>query len=1415
MDYFAPRTCTEIGQASHESGSRRSIRSSLSLRDGISKSELETLPSGNKGASKGNSLSLEALRDRPAYVLLGAPGAGKTRAFKREAKLTGGDYMSARDFLTFDERPESKGSTLFIDGLDERRAGLLDGRTPLNEIRRRLIQLGRPHFRLSCREADWFGTNDRDHLKAVSPGGEISEFRLDPLPEKEVGRILKKNFGIRKPGVFIASADEQGIGELLGNPQMLEMLVAAVNQSGQNEFPKSRTETFDLACRKLLDEHNIEHQLATQERFSADSLMDAAGKLCAVQLLTGCQGYRLPGSASHPSFPGLHRIALEDGERLRHVVRTKLFHAPLEEGHIEPIHRQVAEFLAARYLTSLIRKGLPLRRVLSLITGYDDVIVSELRGLSAWLAAHSKPERKEIMALDPLGTVLYGDVRNFSVDEKISLLEQLSQMSKKNPWSIRRVGMDARCGEIATHDVAGEIRLLLKRSSRDDTWQSFLLFVVKVLRFGDSLPGTAQPLLDILKDRQIWPSIKHAAIHAFVRQQGEKAKAHAQLQELLDELYADEALDPEHELISWLLEVLHPEALQGSEILQYLRDTRKSGGLSDYESFWTYVVPRRSTAEALGLLLDGLAGRDEELGESSRSMHQPAFFLKRLPRIWLSAYLEKCGEEFDRRKLFDWLGLAARVGDWLDDGGLVDARSIAAWIEARPELHKWLLALGLQRCIDREECADESEFANCMYMQWERRFYKARKPKNFGRWCIEKALAANDGNARAWLIREAVDWVDQHDHNSGTSIEEITQLLAPSPELMIVFDERLNQRKANLGRDSAYLHKRRMRRRRNQEKERNNLKPHEIELRENQAAPGLLYNLALVYLGGNRHVSGRNPRERLNNLLGDDPNLVEAVLDGLRESIDRSDVPSDDEVIKLHCQSKRHILALPIVAGLEERATIAPSNRISLDDDKLRLALAIHYTEPHWSVYIGGDRSVDQKSLWFPPLLKTCPNVVAEVLIKFARASFRKGAGHVDGLYDLANSQDHSEVARLAALPLLEVFPVRCREAQLQDLRHLLHSAALIVGGALSGLIDRKLAFRSMNPAQRVYWLAAGLLVSPDKYIRELDAYVSGSNRRIEPLERFLVALFDMPPGLFELLDVASLEFLIRRVGAKVDADPASWESEAGEGGEGGVVGQGMESGVRVRDFVLRLASIRSEAATAALQRLLIDDKLIEWRPQLLYAAYQQGQARREGEFQHANLKQTLSTLRNGKPAKAADLAALAEDHLRKISTDIRDGTTSDWRQYWNVDSYNRPVQPRPEDSCRERLLSSLKQSLLHLGIDAQPEGHYADNKRADIRMFCNGFNVPVEIKRSCHPDVWSAIDNQLVAKYARDPGAQGYGIYLVFWFGNTEKCRPTADAAGVPKSAAVLEQRLKESLSEESRRKITVCVIDVAAPGK
>ena len=162
-------------------------------------------------------------------------------------------------------------------------------------------------------------------------------------------------------------------------------------------------------------------------------------------------------------------------------------------------------------------------------------------------------------------------------------------------------------------------------------------------------------------------------------------------------------------------------------------------------------------------------------------------------------------------------------------------------------------------------------------------------------------------------------------------------------------------------------------------------------------------------------------------------------------------------------------------------------------------------------------------------------------------------------------------------------------------------------------------------------------------------------------------------------------------------------------------------------------------------------------------------------------------------------------DKLGFLAKRIRHGNTDDWRQYWSED---RSRQTKHENSCRDALLSDLRQ-LLPEGVDAQPEGHYARDKRADIRISFNGSAIPVEIKKDSHRRLWSAVADQLVRKYTIDPDSSGYGIYLVLWFGLGKI--PVPPTGRRPRTPEALRHRLEEQLEGPYRHKIRVIVVDVS----
>ena len=347
-------------------------------------------------------------------------------------------------------------------------------------------------------------------------------------------------------------------------------------------------------------------------------------------------------------------------------------------------------------------------------------------------------------------------------------------------------------------------------------------------------------------------------------------------------------------------------------------------------------------------------------------------------------------------------------------------------------------------------------------------------------------------------------------------------------------------------------------------------------------------------------------------------------------------------------------------------------------------------------------------------------------------------------------------------------------------------------GSKLERTIRHRLRNEELPEAQRIYWAAAGFLLAPCRYSRELQGFTNEPDRLAVLLD--FQCRLGFPHQVARRFEASELRLLIAITRVAL----------------AGVELTGERREVMSR-LVRALSPLQTQEAVDILQELKDDPGFAPWASDVSLAIEIQSARRRMREFQRCGIDQVANTLENGRPANAGDLTALVAAELAMLAQQARDGSASFWRQFWNVDRHNRVWKPRPEESCRDLVLFALQHRLGRLGIDAQPEGTYADDKRSDIRVAYDRFNVPIEIKRSCHPDLWTAIKNQLVLKYTRDPGAKGFGIYLVFWFGPDNQCKPTALKGWVPADAGELESQLDEQVLDSHRSRISVCVMDVS----
>ena len=1348
----------------------------------------------------------------PAYVLLGDPGMGKTTSLRETCRNLGeqAQFVSARDFIALarERHPEWRRKTLFIDGLDEVRAGSDDPRPPLDAVRRQLDRLGRPRFRLSCREADWLGKNDRERLEAVTPDGKLAVLRLQPLTENEAVKVVESRFYFADGQRLLDTAKQKGLGDLIRNPQNLELLATGARTG---EWPENRIELLEFACRRLASESNEEHLNSGVRRPAPDLVLDTAGRLCSMLLLSGTSGIRLASGATDTETdykpadlvdPPPRGASPGDAEvwsrQQRTALSSRLFRAvaepPTAERCFEPVHRHIAEFLAGRYLARQIEDGLPAARVLSIVTARDGCVVTAHRGLSAWLAAQSKQARSQLIERDPIGVGLYGDLSRFSTNENHLLLEALIREGRRlHSLGHRAV---AAFAPLASPALEAELRARLTVIPESDDDQLSTEFVLNVLRHGTPMPSLTEPILAVAYEPAWWPGVVLSALEAFAEQCADMDVRHAKLRLLLTDIQEGSVPDPDNELTGRILDRLYPEVIPPAEIWEHLALSQSTESFGSHRRFWTRTLEQRTAEEDFPVLLDELATQRPDLQLVHPRLPRGREMAERILARGLAVH----GDGLKPARLYDWLTAPARTYEEffeLHEGTGEPSSKVAAWLESNPSAWKAALFEGLRRYADEGDLSGGWLLAR----EWLR---GAQPPDDYGASCLEQARnTAGSRPALAHsLFQEAARRLGQGE--KGMSQEVLDDFPRQHPELQLPTarpassDELRETAREHQEAVRAYPAERATRNTLAEERERrreqwlNAVRAEAPALRENRGNAALLHDLAHECFEGVAW-SRRPYLECLGAKLVPNDDLAAAAYEGLRGVIERDDLPDADHILHLRGESRVSYFAMPFLAALEDRDREG-DDPIDLVKEKWRLALAFHYCVP-------AGRNFPPK--WYRRLVAEDPELVASVFLPFARAELRQGREHVAGFPELVHDEGHAELARLVSLPLLRSFPLRCPARQFPDLIRLLWTALRHAERReLLKVIQKKLSGKSMTIAQRVHWLAAGLIAAPETFAEPLDRFVDGKELRGRQLAGFL--RFE---DLFRPKDAApnALDVLIRLLGRALG--PVELKD--------GPVDEGQWGTWHIPELIQQLADTPEPEAAAALHRLANDERLSRWRHHLRIACDGRVVADRDASYERPELDQIRATLSNAAPANAGDLAALALDRLDELSATIRHSSTNEWRQFWNEDEYGRPTGPKREESCRDALLSHLARRL-PAEVEPQPEGQYAAGRRADIRLSCSGFHVPIEIKKESHPALYHAARDQLVAKYTQDPATGGHGIFLALWFGDPEQA-PLDDTGTRPGSPEELQQRLEASLANQlpplELGKITVRVIDVSKP--
>ena len=1362
----------------------------------------------DKSGEVPNRLSIASLRDLPAYVLLGEPGLGKSLCFENEAKTCNGLYYSVADFLHLPEAEKNitADKTIFIDGLDE------SGEPhAIEKLRQQLSNTGWPSFRISCRAADWFGDNAAKKLTPPSITTQrksIQVFDLCALEIDDIKTILQTEYKEHNPGAFLQRANSFGVLDLARNPQTLRYLVTAMKQGLPSDTSLTKKIVFERACSALAIERNNEHVLNKRtvgREIDTKRIITTSQQTFAFMLVTGRSGISETDNAADESWPG----PMDYNQRVADVAEashSSLFRTTNTPSHFAPAHRTIAEFLGAQWLAARIddaqSKPLSKRRLHRLLT-HDNRVVASLRGLVGWLTALSPDMFETLADADPLAIVEYGDVALLSITQRRHLFTKLIfHAGQPHEWLSRRLkhseGMRTLLRDFEAHDVLPWLQPSEWTEAQRD---SAILLLQTRMHNEAALPTwLAECAAARMRDIVTPIEIRIAALELWLNR---APAAIAEAISFLDSLAADQTLDRTNQLRAALLQFLCPHKLSAVDAVKYL--VQPSQRIGEYES-WLIALPSLVPTEHLDAFADAWL-------KANLVATYDDFVVGNVEDQLVKRLLLELGTKATAPQLLSWLHIGIQNHR---DRNLQIADEIRSWLRVHIDVCKSIWA------HVHDECAIAGT-------QWNQKIYDAERAMSLvlhrnnvdallddtqpfihtmGEWLVTEATRLKTDGALQDLVLSIL-WNANaclpKPQTPGTRATAVEHWLQQNPTVLL----HVNEAAAAF---ESRQHKYRVRHQTSQDrweaqrdKEFATYLTVEAATIAGNADWKALEFLADVWSSTSdfQETKWVNALQRFEAHFGTMDNRAARVFEvtqtALLGVLYRPDLPSAEQLRTVHGNNRRHPAVRPILLAAHLLRLRDPQAIVELPPAALRTLVFS---------YLIDDSS---EPIWLESLMHESPHVVANCWLEFTKSAFADKQYRASLIFHLASSTqttDRESLAKLVAVPTLELLPIPLHSEHTVTLQVLLHLAWQYDRDSLSHLATQKLQYTSLDEVQATYWRLVQFLSSPKMNTEEMFTFLKEPERTQIRASLVLALLHGTHWSSFDLREYQLPPLVVGRLVELCAMSVTLADNIA----DGVVTPLGDDwKNRQVIDMLLRMiASVPSVAALAETMRLGALSSLAKLQKNIAWLASEQRRSILEASYQRPTLSEALKILGTDEPISREDLFERVSDVLETLGEELRTNPTTMVKRCWNLNG-SKYDSPKEENECRDWLIDELKHRMRIQGSDAQPEVQFVNNKRADIVVTFRGWRLPIEIKRSMHPEVWTAWNNQ-VEQYIQERGTGGYAIYLILWFDVTPRVRSPGQSHA-PATASAYATLLQSLIRDSGKANIRAMLLDVSEP--
>ena len=1310
---------------------------------------------------------------REPVVILGDPGLGKSVLTEVLSEQPDMKYFRAGTFVRTANSSLQAAETdrVIVDGLDE-----IASATPgssVEAVLEKLSGIGNPSFILSCREADWLGAADRVRIEddyGVAP----VLLHLQPFTREDARNFLSQEFPEIDVEYPLNHLADRGIETLYGNPLTLRLFGEVVQADG--ELPETRAQLFSRACRVMLREENPRHERDLHALIHRDELLLATGAICAAQVLCNQFGiYTGPSARTPDGF--LHIadiIGLPHAQAANDALRTRLFQAE-GENRFTYIHRVIAEYLGAKWITRCYEDGVSEKRIFALFRQGEGVPTS-LRGLHAWMAHFSEVLAARCIDADPYAVLQYGDADTLSLDRARALLAALKTLSEQDPYF--------RSGDWGQHPASGLMRPELREEiltivEATGTYMQLRYLLLEAMAESALARELAPTLETIMFDPERYNAERSCAWEA-LRTTDIYDNWEAVIHRLLEMQDADSA-----RLACNILNHVGACVVSLGTVLDTV--LAHLGYISTTDDTWTsheakYVPDRlfRDFDSAkLVTLLDGLIKRVKPLFDGSDSSPQGEFV--DLVRGLTIRVLET-DPAIAPKSIWSWIG-------WLDgNSGYNDntrKRLVAIFRENR------VLRVALLEYVLLTPCAENTWMAGYLLLDTRLELFPTTED-----------LA---GVMKALHDRAGVGPVDADTFRGllglGRSKDGLAPILRDTAAVVANGDPKLLSILADFSDSSEPEWKTKQEKRKAaREKKRQRIIQSHRETLENRAsdiAAGDLQVLVLpafVYLGWRFMLpdyyfveSEDSPEERLRAFLGDA--LAEQVFAGFIAVLHRDDLPDATAIAKIRCDNKFLNIEALMICGVAEM--LRQGRELDeIDRDRLAAVYMAWQFEPESNALGGLGIGSALEAVLFDSEADWEAHFRTSIEPQLAR-----NIEHVQEFYRLANDSRFTSLAGRLSVKWLKLYPKLSLSNQQDLLACALDNTTheklrpLVVGRRVNTHPDHE---------TQLLWLSADYVVDFD------SCHATLSETAVEHPEFLWLVRERISPNRDDRLgrfSVKQLRFIVDFFGTQwqriepptntvITGDRNSWDATE-----------------FIEKAIFAIASRPKPEATEALQKL-VAYHAPSYVNTLKHALALQLKARRDYEYTAPTIDELRAVVAEGLPESIDDMRAYFADRLDILQERMHGSNTNMWQAYWNEG------EPKDENFCRDRMIEHIS-GQLPASIRFEPEMRMPSQTRSDIAAIRNTIGLPVEIKGQWHRDVWDAASDQLDANYTRDWHAEGRGVYIVLWFGNVsgKQLPGHPDGLARPETPEALRQMLVERLPEARRAWVDVFVVDVSRP--